>query len=130
LSVQEFIPGSQFTPSTDDFIGMTGTEVESVDVQGHLQFGFNDGYEGSAGQVDDSTAQKDTGFGANFGVQNKEGWFEIASTNLAAQSVDAENSIVYATFDPVEELLWAGTASGRLCSHLVQYAPQDCRWSY
>jgi hypothetical protein len=71
--------------------------------------------------------KKEIEFGENYGVHDKEGWAEIASAQLGQNSIDQDNSIVYATFDPVEELVWAGTASGRLCSHLVQYAAQDCR---
>jgi hypothetical protein len=126
--IAEFVPGShpQYMQS-DDFIGITDNSITAVN-QG-LEFEFDPSYSNDADQPVDDGSKKELDFSADYGVHDKEGWAEVASINLATNSLDQDNSIVYATFDPVEELVWAGTASGRLCSHLVQNSPQECRFA-
>jgi hypothetical protein len=125
--IPEFIPNSH-TPyvQSDEFIGIAESSAISPSAQ-ELEFGFEGTYESDPNQPGEGGVKKEIEFGENYGVHDKEGWAEIASAQLGQNSIDQDNSIVYATFDPVEELVWAGTASGRLCSHLVQYAAQDCR---
>jgi hypothetical protein len=124
--IPEFIPNAH-PPyvQSDEFIGIAESSPLSPSAQG-LEFGFEGTYESDPNLTGE--VKKDLEFGENYGaVHEKEGWAEIASVQFGHNSIDQDNSIVYATFDPVEELVWAGTASGRLCSHLVQYASQDCR---
>ena len=123
--ISEFVPSShpQYVQS-DDFIGITDNTITAGNQA--VEFGFQPTFPSDSQPVDDGS-KKELEFGSEYGVHDKEGWAEVASVHLATNSLDQDNSIVYATFDPVEELVWAGTASGRLCSHLVQYSPQDCR---
>eukprot|EP00961_Rhodomonas_salina_P230004 3108249-Rhodomonas_salina.3 len=61
--------------------------------------------------------------GAGFGEQEEEGWVEVCGTVLEESGKEGPNSVVYvltarmavpAMFDPVEEMVWAGTSTGRL----------------
>ena len=125
--IPEFIPNAHAPyVQSDEFIGIPESAAISPSATG-LDFGFEGTYESDPNQSGDGGVKKEIEFGENYGVHEKEGWAEIASVQLGQNSIDQDNSIVYATFDPVEELVWAGTASGRLCSHLVHYASQDCR---
>ena len=125
--ISEFISNAhpQYVES-DDFIGITDNIIDPINNQG-VDFGFDISFTPDSTQPSDNGAKKDLEFETDYGVHEKEGWAEVASTSLATNGLDQDTSIVYATFDPVEELVWAGTASGRICSHLVQYSPQDCR---
>jgi hypothetical protein len=125
--IPEFIPNAHAPyVQGDEFIGIPESAAISPSAQG-LEFGFESTYESDPNQSGEGGVKKEIEFGENYGVHEKEGWAEIASAQFGQNSIDQDNSIIYATFDPVEELVWAGTASGRLCSHLIRYASQDCR---
>jgi hypothetical protein len=110
---REFVPGHQFIPGGMD---------SGYDGQGSMMQAIPDDDVGDYG--DDGAVYDENGEyvdGNEYADDEEEGWMEITATVIGSGTPHPDNAVVYAAFDSAEELIWSGSASGRLSSHWVQF---------
>ena len=109
---REFVPGQEFIPGGYSDEGSLMQAVPDDDGEG----GFHDGDGDQYGEGD----YADDGYG-----EDSEGWMALAAAAVGTGVPHPKNAVMYTAFDPGEELVWTGSASGRLASHLLDTDDDD-----
>ena len=122
---REFVPGQQFIPAVgmdggyDDEGSMMHPILDDDDDDGAGGYGGGGGYPDSGVDVNGQYVGEGYGEEDSYPEGEDEGWGELAAMVIGNGSPHPDNAVVYAAFDPAEELIWTGSASGRLASHWV-----------